>query len=98
MLKQRLEEFEPDECLAIIYVRYKSKYKKVGVLPIRIVKSNVSSVSNVSPFVREKQKIYIRYSLKVNDSHYVLASYCALVEFVYISAISLLMFIFLKDE
>ena len=25
-------------------LRYKSKYKKVGVLPIRIVKSNVSSV------------------------------------------------------
>ena len=24
--------------------RYKSKYKKVGVLPIRIVKSNVSSL------------------------------------------------------
>ena len=31
--------------------RYKSKYKKVGVLPIRLVKSNVSSVG---PFVREK--------------------------------------------
>ena len=31
--------------------KYKSKYKKVAVLPIRIVKSNVSSVR---PFVREK--------------------------------------------
>ena len=31
-----------------------SKYKKVGVLPIRIVWSNVSSIW---PFVREKQKI-----------------------------------------
>ena len=34
----------------------KSKYKKVGVLPIRIVKSNVSSIGP-STFVREQQKI-----------------------------------------
>ena len=31
-------------CCAWVVFRYKSKYKKVGVLPIRIVKSNVSSV------------------------------------------------------
>ena len=31
-----------------MYYIYKSKYKKVGVLPIRIVKSNVSSVGPVS--------------------------------------------------
>ena len=32
------------QCTVQVEQRYKSKYKKVGVLPIRIVQSNVSSV------------------------------------------------------
>ena len=32
------------QCAAQAKQRYKSKYKKVGVLPIRIVQSNVSSI------------------------------------------------------
>ena len=36
--------------------RYKSKYKKVGVLPMRIVKSNVSSVG---PSSERNQYMYI---------------------------------------
>ena len=43
-------------CYIFIYINikiYKSKYEKVGVLPIRIVKSNVSSVGPSSEkFVR----------------------------------------------
>ena len=35
---------EIDAKLLFNYKEYKSKYKKVGVLPIRIIKSNVSSV------------------------------------------------------
>ena len=33
-----------NDILCTILHRYKSKYEKVGVLPIRIAKSNVSSV------------------------------------------------------
>ena len=48
---------------ARLILRYKSKYEMVGVLPIRIAKSNVSSVG---PFVREKQKIMNLYK---RDNH-----------------------------
>ena len=35
-------------------MKYKSKYKKVGVLPIRIVKSNVSSIGPSSERKRKE--------------------------------------------
>ena len=38
---------------------YISKYKKVGVLPIRIVKSNVSSVSNRNYSYRQNTNLFI---------------------------------------
>ena len=40
--------------------RYKSKYKKVGVLPIQIVKSNVSSVG---PLSERNMDIFLYFSL-----------------------------------
>ena len=41
-------------------LRYKSKYKKVGVLPIRIAKSNVSSVG---PSSEKHVKLHVVVSI-----------------------------------
>ena len=35
-------------CFSRVELNYKSKYKKIGLLPIRIVKSNVSSIGTSS--------------------------------------------------
>ena len=50
-----------------LLLRYKSKYKTVGVLPIRIVKSNVLSVAPSSE--RNRKLIKRRVNLYQRDTH-----------------------------
>ena len=60
-------------CLLLyVILRYKSKYKKVGVLPIRIVWSNVSSIDPSSE--RNSTKTFLYFDLYLYSAyaaHYV---------------------------
>ena len=48
--------------------RYKSKYEKVGVLPIRIVKSNVSSVGSSSERNRRANARNVRFIIHIGST------------------------------